>query len=199
MEKKDIIDFFDERAENWDNTLEDKSEIIEKILDNAGIDENSCVLDVACGTGVMIPYYLAKKVKTVTGIDISAKMIEVAKSKFDKEVENGADIEFIIGDVYDLDERKKFNRIMIYNAFPHFPEPEKLIKKLTNMLEDGGTLTIAHGSSRKEIDEHHKNHASNVSNGLVTTKQLIKMFPENMEITTEISSKKMYQVVAKKN
>jgi demethylmenaquinone methyltransferase/2-methoxy-6-polyprenyl-1,4-benzoquinol methylase len=40
------------------------------------------VLDVACGTGVLFPDYLARNVKSVTGIDLSPAMIDVAKVKY---------------------------------------------------------------------------------------------------------------------
>lgn len=42
------------------------------------------VLDIACGTGVMIDYYIERNVSKVTGVDISSKMIEIARNKFKK-------------------------------------------------------------------------------------------------------------------
>ena len=48
------------------------------ILDNAKVSEGKNILDVACGTGVMIDYYLERKVNSVTGVDFSEKMCEIA-------------------------------------------------------------------------------------------------------------------------
>ena len=48
------------------------------ILDNGGIKEDIHVLDVACGTGVLFPDYLKRKVASVTGVDISQKMAKIA-------------------------------------------------------------------------------------------------------------------------
>ena len=75
MKKEDVVAFFDRCAPTWDAELIKSDEIIGKILDNAEIAEGQHVLDVACGTGVMFPYYLEKNVASVTGIDISAESV----------------------------------------------------------------------------------------------------------------------------
>lgn len=57
MNKKEIAAFFDRMAPEWDANMIKSDEKINFILDAAGVKENSVVLDVACGTGVMFPYY----------------------------------------------------------------------------------------------------------------------------------------------
>ena len=82
MEKKDVINFFDNLAEGWDAEQIPKDEIIEKILDNGGVESHKDILDVACGTGTLFPFYFKRNVKSVTGIDISPEMVKIAKGKF---------------------------------------------------------------------------------------------------------------------
>ena len=53
MNKKEIAAFFDRMAPEWDANMIKSDEKINFILDAAGVKENSVVLDVACGTGVM--------------------------------------------------------------------------------------------------------------------------------------------------
>ena len=55
MNKKEIAAFFDRMAPEWDANMIKSDEKINFILDAAGVKENSVVLDVACGTGVMFP------------------------------------------------------------------------------------------------------------------------------------------------
>ena len=62
MNKKEIAAFFDRMAPEWDANMIKSDEKINFILDAAGVKENSVVLDVACGTGVMFPYYLAARI-----------------------------------------------------------------------------------------------------------------------------------------
>ena len=67
MNKQDVIDFFDRCAPKWDAEMIKSDNIIGKILDNAEVGEAMDILDVACGTGVMFPYYLERGVASVTG------------------------------------------------------------------------------------------------------------------------------------
>ena len=82
MNKQDVIEFFDRMASSWDADMIKNDEIIGKILDNAEVEAGQDILDVACGTGVMFPYYLQRGVASVTGIDISPEMAKIAEAKY---------------------------------------------------------------------------------------------------------------------
>ena len=190
MNKTDVISFFDSIAAGWDSVQADRTEIINRIFDNAGITEGQDVLDVACGTGILFPFYMQRKVASVTGIDISHEMAKLAAEKH-------ADIDCIheiCGDVEQTEFEKKFDSIMVYNAFPHFPDPEALIARLSGLLKEGGRLTIAHGDSREKIDDHHKGAASKVSNGLMHAESLKQLFMPFFDVEIMISNDLMYQV-----
>ncbi len=82
IETKEVIEFFDRLAPGWDAEMIRSDEIINTILDNAAVTGGKDILDVACGTGVLTPDYLKRNVASVTGIDISPKMAEIARAKF---------------------------------------------------------------------------------------------------------------------
>ena len=166
-------------------------EIIGIILDAAGVTAGKTVLDVACGTGVMFDYYLQRGAGAVTGIDISPEMARIAREKYPQVQVLCADVEEAVFD-------KKFDCIMVYNAFPHFPDPEGLIKKLSELLAPGGTLTVAHGMSRAEIDHHHEGKASKVSVGLMHEDALAEIFSRCLKVTGKISNDRMYLVCGEK-
>lgn len=190
MDKKDIIEFFDRCAPTWDAGMIKSDEIIGKILDNAEVGQGMDVLDVACGTGVMFDYYLARGVASVTGIDISPEMARIAGEKY-----AAADrVQVICGDVEEYGFDRKFDRIVVYNAFPHFPYPKRLIKILAGLLKEDGRLTVAHGMSREAIDNHHSGAASKVSNGLMTAESLKRIFDAHFDVEVVISNRYMYQV-----
>ena len=190
MNKSDVIEFFDRCAPQWDADQIPKDAIINRILDNANIKEGLDVLDVACGTGVLFPFYLERKVRTVTGIDISHEMARIAAEKH-KDIET---IRVICGDVEETRFDKQFDSVMVYNAFPHFPDPERLIATLASLLKAGGRLTIAHSASREQIDDHHSGAASKVSNGLMYADELKALFEPFFEVDIMISNQEMYQV-----
>lgn len=190
MDKKDVIEFFDRLAPVWDADMIKDECIIGEILDNARLSSGDEVLDVACGTGVMFEYYLQRGVKKVIGIDISSKMAKIADEKF----KDTACVEVVCGDVTEYKFGKKFDQIVVYNAFPHFPDPEGLIKTLAGLLKEGGTLTVAHGASREVIDSHHKGAASKVSVGLMSADDLADIFGRHLKVIAKISDDRMYQV-----
>ena len=184
MEKKDIIAFFDRCAPSWDAEMIKNDVIINKILDNAEVGAGMDILDVACGTGVMFDYYLNRDVKSVTGIDISPEMAKIAAEKY----HNEATVQVICGDVEEYPFDRKFDRIVVYNAFPHFPYPKRLIKILSKLLKDNGRLTVAHGMSREAIDGHHSGAASKVSNGLMSADNLKRIFDAHFEVEVVIDN-----------
>ena len=192
MNQKDVISFFDRLAPQWDADMIRSDAIINRILDTAGVTAGKDVLDVACGTGVLFPDYLSRNVSSVTAVDISPEMVKIAAQKFPDRVN------VICGDVQAVDFGKQFDCIMIYNAFPHFPDPAGLIATLSAMLKPGGTLTVAHGMSRAEIDHHHEGPASKVSVGLMHEDALAELFSAHLTVTAKISNDHMYQVTGQK-
>ena len=190
MEKQDIIAFFDRCAATWDAEMIKSDVIIGKILDNAEVGPDMDVLDVACGTGVLFDYYLQRGVASVTGIDIAPEMARIAGEKYAAEPK----VQVICGDVEEYAFDRKFDRIVVYNAFPHFPYPKRLIKTLAGLLKPEGRLTVAHGMSREAIDGHHSGAASKVSNGLMTADSLKRIFDAHFEVEVMISNGYMYQV-----
>ena len=190
MNKQDVIDFFDRCAPTWDAEMIKDDAIIEGILDNAEVTAGMDVLDVASGTGVMFPYYLKRGVASVTGIDISPAMAKIAADKY----ADTPNVRVICGDVEQTPFDRKFDRIVVYNAFPHFPDPQNLIRVLAGLLKEDGRLTIAHGASREAIDHHHQGSASKVSCGLMSAEHLKKLFGPHFQVEVVISNRHMYQV-----
>jgi len=190
MDKKDVIEFFDRCAPSWDADMIKNDVIIGRILDNAEVGAGMDVLDVACGTGVMFDYYLSRGVASVTGIDISPEMAKIAAQKYAAEDK----VQVLCGDVEEYAFDRKFDRIVVYNAFPHFPYPKRLIKLLAKLLKEDGRLTVAHGMSREAIDNHHSGSASKVSNGLMAAESLKRIFDAHFQVEVVISNRHMYQV-----
>ncbi len=189
MNKADIIQFFDKLAPTWDAEMIRDDAVINKILDCGGVTGGSRVLDVACGTGVLFPDYLRRNVQSVTGVDISPEMAKIARGKI-----SDSRIKVICGDAQELDFCEIFDCIMIYNAFPHFPEPEALFSHLAGFLAPGGRITVSHGMSRARIDAHHSGSARAVSMGLMHEDELAEMMRRWFTVDRKISDEEKYIV-----
>lgn len=186
MNKTEIKEFFDELAPFWDKDQNRNEEVISFILEKSGIRKGVSVLDVASGTGVLFGDYL-KLGASVTGIDISEEMLKFAKEKFPQ-------VNLICEDAEDFRFSNQYDVIMIYNAFPHFPNPEMLLGNLTKALKKGGRLTVAHGMSEKELQKCHSGKAKNVSMPLPSKEKLSKMMSVFCDVDIMISDERMYMV-----
>ena len=192
MNKQEIAAFFDRCAPKWDENIVKDDAKLNTILDAAGVGEASVVLDVACGTGVLFPYYLARNVAQVTAVDISPEMVRVAKEKTE-----GTCITVLCGDAQELDLPGNYDCCVIYNAFPHFTEPEALIARIASLLRPGGTLCIAHGMSLAALHQHHKR-ARNVSRDMFTAEELGAMLAPYFDVETSVSDDEKFVVAGKK-
>lgn len=192
MNKESVIAFFDKCAPCWNERNTHNPAVINKILDYSGVGKNTVVLDVACGTGVLFDYCTERGVTDVTAIDISPEMVKKAKEKY-------TEINVLCGDAGEYSFGKKFDCIVVYNAFPHFVDVEKVLKNLSSHLNSGGRLTIAHGSSREDIIKCHFGEAKNVSTLLPTADELAELMGEYLLVDIIISDDEKYVVSGYKN
>lgn len=187
MNKSDVIEFFDSLAGSWDNEPVNDA-VISKIVDITNLQRGARVLDVACGTGVMVPFYLERDAGVV-GVDISSKMIEIARKKFSQ-----PQVDFVLGDVERADLPDDFDYVMVHNALPHFDSPDELITSLFTHTAEGGRITVAHSISKAKLDEHHKKTASKVSKGLIDENELAKIMGAYLDVDIIISDDEKYIV-----
>ncbi len=192
MNKQDVVSFFDNMAPLWDAQQENNEQVTEEILDKGGISEGVHVLDVACGTGILFADYQKRKVASVTGVDISPEMVKIAKMKF-------PDYDVICDDAETVTFDKQFDAVMIYNAFPHFENPHKLIGNVAKTVKYGGRLTIAHGMSKEELDKFHMKNAGKISNLLPEKEETATLLLPFFDVDVMISDDRMYIVSGIKN
>ncbi len=187
MDIEKVKSFFDIHASSWDERQRRNEDVINLILDKSEVREGCTVLDVACGTGVLIGDYFNRKAASVTGIDISSEMIRLAKDKF-------PGVNFICDDAQFCDFAESFDVIMIYNAFPHFSDPDKLFANLTDRLNQGGRLTVAHGISEEELKKCHSGSAEEISTDLPCKEDMAELMSPYLNVDVMISDGQMYMV-----
>ena len=193
MDKNSVRDFFNACAPGWDAGMVRNERIIATILDGARVCAGKTVLDVACGTGVLFPDYLARGTAHVTAIDLSPAMAEIARSKA-----AGKPVTVLCGDVERYDFGRTFDCVVVYNAFPHFPDSRRAVAALERLVASCGTLSIAHGMSRARLAQHHSGSASAVSVALPEIDDLAAMLSPEFSVSVRISNDEMYQLTAVK-
>ncbi|MCI2154502.1 class I SAM-dependent methyltransferase [Erysipelotrichaceae bacterium Oil+RF-744-GAM-WT-6] len=194
IRESDVISYFDQKAADWDSRMVRNEAVIASILDHADIHPGMDILDVACGTGILIPDYLKRRASSITGIDISPNMIAEAEKKFRQ-----PEVTLICTPAETYEPEKKFDAIMVYNALPHFRDPQALIAHLSDLLKPDGTLTVAHGLSRKRINEHHAGMNTSLSEDLMSIEELSELFSEFLEVIYTNSDEQSYQATGRKH
>ncbi|MCM1187484.1 MAG: methyltransferase domain-containing protein [Lachnoclostridium sp.] len=96
------------------------------------------LLDAGCGTGAMLGMFKKDHPdKNYTGVDLSEKMIEVARSK---QMEG---IDFVAGDCENLPfPDSSFDVVTCSMSFHHYPNPEQFFISLKRVLRPGGRLVL---------------------------------------------------------
>ena len=189
MNQREVIAFFNRCAPEWDaaNIRDDGK--IGFILDAAGIRPGCSVLDVACGTGVLFPDYLARGVSRVTGVDISPEMARIATAKL-----HDPRVEVLCGDVETVELPGRYDCCVVYNAFPHFENPARLVAGLTGVLAPGGRLTVAHSMGLESLHRHHAGAARHVSRPMLLPQQLAALMAPALTVDVAVSDREKYVV-----
>lgn len=189
MNKIEIAAFFNGLAAEWDSHQKCSDIKINHILDSAGVKTGCTVVDVACGTGVLFPYYLSRGVSSVVGVDLSKEMIKLASSKL-----SDNRVRAICGDIETIPVIDRFDCCIVYNAFPHFEDPRRLVERLSSWVKPGGSLTVAHGMGIGELCKHHSGAASSVSRDMIAAPELSAIMSSSFDITACLSDSEIYIV-----
>ncbi len=190
MTNPQIASFFDSLADSWDSGEVKPQQKIDKILDVAEVTQGKTVLDIGCGTGILIPDYVSRKVSKCVAADISPKMVEIAKSKF----ANVGNVDIVCADAETYSFDGVFDCAVIYNAFPHFFNREELFKNIAKHLSQGGRLTVAHSMGRNALAKHHSGSAKNVSTPLPEATELAEIMAAYFNVDTAIETDEIYIV-----
>jgi demethylmenaquinone methyltransferase/2-methoxy-6-polyprenyl-1,4-benzoquinol methylase len=178
-------EFFDERADVWDDITVHDRDKVERIARLLGIHPSDSILDVGTGTGVMIPYYLERLGPDgrITAVDYSPKMISRASSKYPPSDR----LSYIVSDVCSLHPGPRYDIAVCYCCFPHFPDPLKAARAIAATLRDGGMLWIAHSSSKNDINRVHESAGTEVCRDYLPDADVMKEILGSCGIKTVFS------------
>ncbi|MBU0969998.1 MAG: class I SAM-dependent methyltransferase [Proteobacteria bacterium] len=158
-------EFFNHHAQGWlaahykrpeTDRFDLHSDRIKQIVSTLALEPDSQVLDVGCGSGVLVPYLLAhlSDQGRLFEMDYAREMIRENK------IQHRDDrITFICSDVLDMPfEPAILDAVICFACFPHFQQPERALARMAESLKPGGRLTISHLMSSEELADHHTSH-----------------------------------------
>lgn len=146
--------FFDKHAPAWDDGVSE--ELLARLADiMSGLDirPGDRVLDVGCGTGVLLQHLYPRigPDGRIVAVDLSFDMLARARAK-----RGGAPTLFLQADVSECPFVPGwFDLVVCYSVFPHFLDQGRAVAALASMLKPGGRLVVCHSKSREDINDFH--------------------------------------------
>lgn len=138
---------------------------------------NSSILDVGCGTGILLQQLLQlDKGLRLHGIDIAPEMVKTAQAKFDE----GAVI-IKQGTAHSLPYKNdSFDFVACATSFHHYPHPENSLREIFRVLKTGGKLVLldpfTNGFLREAICQTLNTLYKEKDTNLFTREKLYSMF-----------------------
>lgn len=141
MKKEWFKDWFE--TEEYLNVYRHRNEadaksLISLILSNTNLNKNASVLDMACGAG-RHSILFAKEGFKVTAVDLSERLLSVAKDSADTE---NLTINFIQSDLRNYSTTEKFDLVVnLFTSFGYFESDDEnfqILFKGFDLLKDGG-------------------------------------------------------------
>jgi ubiquinone/menaquinone biosynthesis C-methylase UbiE len=138
-EKRD----FDKEAQNWDKGLRIKmaTDVANAIRREANLAKDMDVLDFGCGTG-LLTLQLQPLVRSVTGVDLSAGMLEMLDAKLkDLGITNVKTrrVDLDGGDALE----GSFDLVVSSMTLHHIKEPKALVDMLFRVTAPSGCICLA--------------------------------------------------------
>jgi len=135
---------WNDRALTYDKSYRSKffKAVQSKAVDILDLKHNMTFLDLGCGTGWAVMYAFEKTngQGTFIGVDISEKMINIAKEKF-KDLQA---VKFIQSSAENINfSLNSVDKIICTNSFHHYTYPTEVLASIKKILKTNGIFCIA--------------------------------------------------------
>jgi demethylmenaquinone methyltransferase/2-methoxy-6-polyprenyl-1,4-benzoquinol methylase len=199
MDKTISRQFFNDRAEHWDDTVRNNdAKKLRSMANRLDIKEANFILDVGTGTGVFIPYISEKLNNSgrIISMDFAINMLLKAQSKFG----GGKKLNYVCSEIEALNlGGPKFDAAVCYSTFPHFHDKPRALRNLFHLLKKDGTLFICHTASKEAINAIHKNIPDFQDHLIPANEEMTLLLEEAGFSQVKIEDNEDYYLVTAKN
>ncbi|RYE02300.1 MAG: class I SAM-dependent methyltransferase [Sphingomonadales bacterium] len=114
-----------------------------------GVAKGGHILDLGCGAGEPVGRYMIDKGYHLTGVDVSAKMIALSRTRFPRHIWLHADMRRAVMS-------RNFEGILAWDSLFHLDHDDQaaMLTRMANWLEPGGAMLFNTGPARSEAPGH---------------------------------------------
>jgi len=114
------------------------------------IPQHSQILDLGCGSGKPIARYLIEQGYSITGVDISDHMLNMARENFPQH--DFPQVTWIEADMRTVELKQKFGGILAWDSFFHLSQElqKNMFQQFANFAECGAALMFTSGPEHGE-------------------------------------------------
>ncbi len=193
---KEQIEFFNRKAENWEEENPVPEEKLREVIEFSDLSPGQKVLDVGTGTGRLVPYILAQIgcEGKLTAVDPASGMLRIARKNHKAE-----NLQFVRAKAENLSlPSRRFHRVICYAVYPHFEDKKQALHNLARVLKPKGRLIIAHTESRHSINHTHRHAGPAVADDKLPPASDVIALCEKVGLRGEqaIDSEELYFVAA---
>ncbi|MDR9436724.1 MAG: methyltransferase domain-containing protein [Thiohalophilus sp.] len=123
------------------------SDLFEKYVNRIEIPEAGKILEVGCGTGVILRQLAQRHGFDARGVGIDhCKSFIDAATKYADQESVADSLEFRLGDAHNLDfEDGEFDVVICHTVISHVTEPAKILSEVARVTKKGGVIAIFDG------------------------------------------------------
>jgi ubiquinone/menaquinone biosynthesis C-methylase UbiE len=154
--------YFDLQSETWDNNkILENVERLENIFMKLPFDLGTHILDLGCGTGILVPILHKDRLRFLIECDISKNML--LKNRLNWKIYS-SNTRYLNGNAEQLPVISAFfNTIISFAVLPHIPDKHAAYSEFYRTLAPGGHLVILHLMGSQVLNEFHKEQGAIVS------------------------------------
>jgi ubiquinone/menaquinone biosynthesis C-methylase UbiE len=155
MTTEDKQRYFNELASRWDSlpAPEGAPGRVRAFVTRAAAPDAERILDVGCGTGVLLPALRERCPRAaITELDLAEEMLRENAAKWRQ-----APIRWVCADGARLPFRgAAFDLVLCFGVLPHFEDLTAALAELARVLRAGGALAVGHLMGSAELNAFHR-------------------------------------------
>jgi ubiquinone/menaquinone biosynthesis C-methylase UbiE len=148
--KREVMERYDLTAHMYNmRYAEEQAAKIEAALEGLKMEKYGLVLDTGCGTGILFRY-VADKAKTTVGLDVSRKILLLAK----EHAKNFQNVHLILADADYMPLKENiFSHVFGITLIQNMPNPVKTLREIRRVAKRNAKIVVTGLKKAFSLDE----------------------------------------------